>query len=104
MGQKSPFQITVERLVIDENIISRAPLITRFLTLNLRLEQSYSFARTQMSERRSNTISVVVERPDHHYGDDLVCTLLDVIVLAEYRNSIARNRFLLALYLHIRSI
>ena len=25
-----------------------------------------------MSERRSNTIRAVVERPDHHCGDDLV--------------------------------
>ena len=27
--------------------------------------------KPQMSERRSNTICAVVERPDHHCGDDL---------------------------------
>ena len=30
------------------------------------------FAKSQMSERRSNTICAVVESPDHHCGDDLV--------------------------------
>ena len=28
--------------------------------------------KPQISERRSNTICAVVERPDHHFGDDLV--------------------------------
>ena len=28
--------------------------------------------KPQMSEHRSSTICAVVERPDHHYGDDLV--------------------------------
>ena len=29
-------------------------------------------AKPQMGERRSNTLSVVVERLDHHCGDDLI--------------------------------
>ena len=32
--------------------------------------------KPQMSERRSKTICAVVERPDHHFGDDLVLSLV----------------------------
>ena len=60
----SSFKCTIAAkwLEIDENV-SRARLIRHFLALKV---------KHQMSERRSNTIRAVVERPDHHCSDDLV--------------------------------
>ena len=40
-------------------------------------EQLYSFRqKPQLSERRSSTICVVVERPDHHWGDEHIFSYL----------------------------
>ena len=67
--EKSPFQLAVKQLEIDE-IVNRARLMRHFLALNLVIEQSCSFRLSpkRRSERRSNTICVVVDP----CGDDLV--------------------------------
>ena len=39
-----------------------------------------AFAKAQMSEPRSGILCVVVERPDRHWGDDLVtCTNMRLV-------------------------
>ena len=75
---KSPLQIAAKRLEIDENA-NGARLIRHFLSMNLYHEQSFesSFSPKPKNSirRRSNIITcAVVERPDHHCGDDLFHT------------------------------
>ena len=42
--EKSPFEIAVRRLEVDENV-NRARLVRHFLALNLYIKQSYIFAK-----------------------------------------------------------
>ena len=47
--------------------------LSRLVVIN---EQYTAFAKAQMSGHRSDTICVVVERHDHHCGDDLVSKMV----------------------------
>ena len=70
--EKTPFQIAANQLEVVKNV-NRTHLRTHWLATKWCNEQSYSFRQSpQMSKRRSSTICVVVERPVHHCGDDLV--------------------------------
>ena len=75
MVERSPFEIAATLLEVAENV-NRTRLIRRFLALNLCLNNRTAFAKVPMSDRRSNTICAVVERPDHHCGHNLVDLLL----------------------------
>ena len=70
---KSPFEIAAKRLEANENG-NRAGLMRHFcfLALNFALNNLQLSPKPHLSERRSNTICAVVERPDHHCGDDRV--------------------------------
>ena len=59
MDGLSSIEWAYQRFKIDENVITAHFIITSSVS---------EFA----SERRSDKICVVVERPDHHCGDDLV--------------------------------
>ena len=76
--EKSPVKLQPKRLEIAEKNGKRACLITHFLTLNLCLEHwttAQLSPRPQMSERSSSTMWPVIERHDHHCGDDLVFSI-----------------------------
>ena len=70
-GRKVPLQIAANWLEVDENV-SRPHFWIHCLVVKWCNEQSYGLCQSPlMSERRSSTICVVVEQPNHH----LVMTL-----------------------------
>ena len=53
-------------------------------------------SKPQMSDNRSSTICVVIERPDHHCGDDLVCYTIHHLVCTKFYHKIIVVEFLLS--------
>ena len=71
--EKSPFQISVNWLEVDENVNMahfRTHWLIRCEVMQWTIVQLSS--KPQTSESRSSTICVVVERPGQHCVDDLV--------------------------------
>ena len=72
---------TQNGLEIDQNV-NRASLVRHFLAMSLCLEQIIQLSpKFQVSERRSNTICAVVERPNHPCGADLFPSVIMVTPL-----------------------
>ena len=68
--EKYPFQISDKRLEVDVNINSDH-FTKHWLVVKWYNEQSYS-SRWNPKWCRSSTINALVERPEHHCGDELV--------------------------------
>ena len=85
--EKSPFQISANRLKVDENV-NRAHFRIHWLVVKWCNEQIVQLSpKPQMCERRSSTVCAVVERLDHHCGDDLVLMFFrDVVYRLDARN------------------
>ena len=98
VAEKSSSRIAAKRLEIDENA-NRASTFENTLAgcevmqwIIVQLSP-----KPQMNERRSNTMCAVIERPDHHCGDDLVysqlcyfyATLLQIDIMR--RSAMLRN-------------
>ena len=68
--ENSPFRVSSYRLDIDKNVKEHIWELIGWLCSDA-MNNRTGFAQAPMSERRSSTVCAVVERPDHHYGDDL---------------------------------
>ena len=95
MGQKgSPFKFLINDWRWVKTAI-RAHLRTHWLTVDWFHEQSYIFL--QIDDRRTRRICGIVERPDHHWGDDLV------FVKTHYTKFLMNQFYLLLLLLYSSS-
>ena len=73
-AEKSPIQISANRLEVDQNV-DRTYFRIHWLVVkwcNEQLNNRTALVKPQMSESRSSTICVIVKQPDHYCGDDLV--------------------------------
>ena len=109
MAEKSPFQIAVKRLEIDENVKGTEHIwehidwwceMMRWIVIHLS-------PKPQMSDLGWSTIWTVVERPDRQCGNDLLFNLRKLLYrkLVHKRNTGIKcsRRIQYTHYLHLRA-